>query len=347
MNLHFPHVHDRIPVTAAAYVPATFGRIVWPARNPGAGVLPARWLVAASDDAHTTLVAPAMGSTVWLVERGRLELELEWGRFTLGPGTWFATEAGERVQAIAGGDTRYVVMAPPAAVAAQLYARHRGEAGDLGARKGRDSAEPALLADCGTLDQLLAPAEHAALVAAVRERRELGAITEIAADVLDRLLARQREAEPRIARTAGRTRRHRRLAYARLARTRLLIEHGPVRDYTMCELAQVASMSVWHYVRSFGHVFGETPHRCFTRQRLARAASLLRTTDLSISAIVATLAFENRCSFARLFARHHGQSASAYRARHRPAALPSAAAFACPQPRVAKEVRREAEAARH
>jgi len=60
-------------------------------------------------------------------------------------------------------------------------------------------------------------------------------------------------------------------------------------------------------------VFGETPHGFLLRQRLARAASLLRNEDLSVTDICLASGFESPASFSTLFRRHFGMTPRAFR----------------------------------
>lgn len=54
---------------------------------------------------------------------------------------------------------------------------------------------------------------------------------------------------------------------------------------TVADLAEAAHLSPAHFSRSFREAFGESPHRYLLTRRLERAASLLRSTDRSITEI--------------------------------------------------------------
>jgi AraC-like DNA-binding protein len=85
-------------------------------------------------------------------------------------------------------------------------------------------------------------------------------------------------------------------------------------------LARAARLSPAHFSREFRRTFGESPHRYLLTRRLERAAALLRTTDRSVAEICVTVGLRSVGSFTTSFGRAYGQSPTAYRAAHPPAA---------------------------
>jgi len=83
------------------------------------------------------------------------------------------------------------------------------------------------------------------------------------------------------------------------------------------ELASVAAMSPFHFLRTFRAVVGMTPHQFILHTRLRRAAVRLRRTSESISAIAFAAGFGDLSTFNRRFQRIIGRSPSAYRASAR------------------------------
>ncbi len=82
---------------------------------------------------------------------------------------------------------------------------------------------------------------------------------------------------------AGLFRRHARLASPRdaaaapgLLRARDLMAQDPARALSLEELAAVAGLSPWHFLRSFRARFGLTPHAFLVQRRCFLAARLLR-----------------------------------------------------------------------
>jgi AraC-like DNA-binding protein len=84
-------------------------------------------------------------------------------------------------------------------------------------------------------------------------------------------------------------------------------------------LAKAAHLSQAHFSREFRRAFGETPHQYLLTRRLERAASLLRTTDRTISDVCFTVGLRSVGSFTTSFRRAFGRSPAAYRAAHPPA----------------------------
>lgn len=85
---------------------------------------------------------------------------------------------------------------------------------------------------------------------------------------------------------------------------------------TLTQLAEVASLSPTHLLRSFKQLFHQSPHQYLTGKRLERAQYLLLHTDLSITDICFSVGFESFGSFSWLFRRKIGCSPSEYRAQH-------------------------------
>ncbi len=87
-------------------------------------------------------------------------------------------------------------------------------------------------------------------------------------------------------------------------------------------LARTALASEAHFIRSFKRAFGETPHRYLQRRRIERAADRLRETDDPITRIALDVGFTSIGWFATAFKEVMGETATAYRDRHRGAPPP-------------------------
>jgi AraC-like DNA-binding protein len=85
-------------------------------------------------------------------------------------------------------------------------------------------------------------------------------------------------------------------------------------------LARAAHLSPAHFSREFRRAFGETPHQYLLTRRLERAAALLRATDRSVADICLNVGLRSVGSFTTSFGRLFGQSPTAYRTAHTPAA---------------------------
>jgi AraC family transcriptional regulator len=85
------------------------------------------------------------------------------------------------------------------------------------------------------------------------------------------------------------------------------------KDLSLDELAEVACLSKFHFLRLFKIAFNKTPHQFVTEVKIERAKSLLRTTSSEIANISRTLGFDNASSFSRSFYNHVGVYPSQYR----------------------------------
>jgi AraC-like DNA-binding protein len=81
------------------------------------------------------------------------------------------------------------------------------------------------------------------------------------------------------------------------------------------ELVAASGYSRYHFCRLFKEETGESPWQYVLGRKLERGRELLIGTRLSVKQIAATLGFRNPDYFARLFARRHGVTPTAYRGR--------------------------------
>jgi AraC-like DNA-binding protein len=112
---------------------------------------------------------------------------------------------------------------------------------------------------------------------------------------------------------------------APLPTARYLLRAKDLADARYCEhlcvadLAEAAGLSAAHFSRLFKQTFGESPHQYLATRRLERAASLLCTTDWSVSRICFAVGAQSIGSFTSSFRRVFGQTPRAYRAMYPPA----------------------------
>jgi AraC family transcriptional regulator len=74
----------------------------------------------------------------------------------------------------------------------------------------------------------------------------------------------------------------------------------------LVELAQVAALSRFHFLRAFRRTTGLTPHGYVTARRMERALRLLQNTDRPISEIAARLSYANPAHFRQAFRKAFG-----------------------------------------
>jgi AraC-like DNA-binding protein len=81
------------------------------------------------------------------------------------------------------------------------------------------------------------------------------------------------------------------------------------------EIAQVAGISKFHFVRCFEATYGETPIRYLTRRRIERAQDLLRLANLTVTEVCMAVGFASLGSFSSRFTALVGESPTGYRDR--------------------------------
>lgn len=106
-----------------------------------------------------------------------------------------------------------------------------------------------------------------------------------------------------------------------LLRAKDAIDAGYAGEVRVDELASVAGLSRAHFSREFSKAFGESPQSYLLTRRLERAASLLCSTDRSVSDICMMVGLQSVGSFTTSFKRAFGMTPTAYRAAHPAAAL--------------------------
>ncbi|MEO8609665.1 MAG: AraC family transcriptional regulator [Chloroflexota bacterium] len=101
--------------------------------------------------------------------------------------------------------------------------------------------------------------------------------------------------------------------YRRLYRARDYIHASLHCPLTIADMAAVACLSPYHFLRAFKQVFNQTPHHYLTQKRLERARFLLTHTDHPVTDICFQVGFESLGSFSTLFRRYSGCSPRDYR----------------------------------
>src|SRR5258708_28391665 len=100
-----------------------------------------------------------------------------------------------------------------------------------------------------------------------------------------------------------------------LRRARDYIDGHYVTALELDQLARVASVSKFHFARSFKATYGETPIRYLTRRRVERAQDLLRAAHLTVTEVCLLVGFASLGSFSARFTQVVGESPTAYRNR--------------------------------
>jgi AraC-like DNA-binding protein len=109
----------------------------------------------------------------------------------------------------------------------------------------------------------------------------------------------------------------------RMLRARDAIDRAYAQPLDISRLAQVASVSDAHFIRTFRTTFGETPHRYLQRRRVERAMFLLRETHRSVTDICLDVGFGSLGTFSRTFSDIVGDTPTEYRNRKLVFAVPT------------------------
>jgi AraC family transcriptional regulator len=143
---------------------------------------------------------------------------------------------------------------------------------------------------------------------AARDQDDAGALEELALRLAGAVTAIFNEGEGRPPATSGRNER-------RISTALRYIEARLDERLSIADLAHIAAMSPYHFLRTFRALVGVTPHQFILHARMKRAAVSLRRTSDNISAIAFAAGFGDLSTFNRRFQRIFGASPSAYRAR--------------------------------
>ena len=256
-------------------------------------------LLVVSRGASMAFSSPA--ATCWLVLRGEAETECREGHFRLGAGDWLALERESRPTLYAG--TGAVVVGIALSATMQLQLQQSAQAAVFPGRGRLPARSRAMMARLWRRSAAFARNESRGCEA---DRRQLG-------QILRSLAGLQQEFRGMVDRCPGRSLRRKRQVFARMQRARLYLEGNVARAVRIPELAELSSMSVWYFTKTFHALYGEGPQAASTRIRLRHAGELLLQTRWSVSEVGAACGFENNCSFSRAFRAQYGMPPSLYR----------------------------------
>jgi transcriptional regulator GlxA family with amidase domain len=83
------------------------------------------------------------------------------------------------------------------------------------------------------------------------------------------------------------------------------------------DMARLAGLSPYHFLRIFRRVIGLTPHQYLLRNRLRSAAAALVGSDAPVTEVALAAGFGDMSNFARNFHAEYRMTPSSYRARRR------------------------------
>ncbi|GAB3360960.1 helix-turn-helix transcriptional regulator [Lysobacter tyrosinilyticus] len=252
--------------------------------------------------AHSSaqVALPAGWLSLWMPLRGRLQLESAWGSWTLA-NQLLVTHEGP-LQGSGDAATSWLLLAGARALWQEQL----------------KSAAPQLAVMELLTRQRACPREIlrplVQLARLLRDDRDAGACDFALNRLCAGLLADQQDSLALAERCNGRTPQRRAQTLQRLLRVRHLIERSDDSNLDLAQLANRASYSPWHLIRSYRDTFGETPSEHLARLRLARAWALVRDSALPVCEITEQLGFESQSAFCRAFKNAYGLTTT--QARH-------------------------------
>lgn len=101
-----------------------------------------------------------------------------------------------------------------------------------------------------------------------------------------------------------------------LRRARDHIDRSFAEELDLDELAAIAMLSKFHFLRSFARVYGITPLAYLGERRVERAQDLLRTTNLTVTEVCHAVGYSSLGSFSSRFREIVGETPSAFQARY-------------------------------
>jgi AraC family transcriptional regulator len=103
------------------------------------------------------------------------------------------------------------------------------------------------------------------------------------------------------------------LDYVRLRRVLAFIEENLERELSINDLAAIACLSPFHFIRLFRNRMGVPPSRYLSARRLEHSKDLLRSGSLPIAEIALACCFSSQSSFTRAFVRATGVTPGTFR----------------------------------
>jgi len=101
--------------------------------------------------------------------------------------------------------------------------------------------------------------------------------------------------------------------HKKLKRALAYMKKHPDEAITIAQLADLAHLSSYHFIRCFKSAYELTPLQYLTRLRLKKASLLLKRSRASVGDIVPQCGFQNESAFIRLFKREFRMTPVAYR----------------------------------
>lgn len=99
--------------------------------------------------------------------------------------------------------------------------------------------------------------------------------------------------------------------YKRIVKAKLFIDNNYAEHINLDDISSEANFSKFHFIRLFKSIYGKTPNNYLVKKRIDHAEILL-TNGYSVSETSMMVGFESPTSFAAVFKRVAGRTASAF-----------------------------------
>lgn len=103
---------------------------------------------------------------------------------------------------------------------------------------------------------------------------------------------------------------------AHLRRARDHADRSYQRSLALEEMAAIACLSKYHFLRLFKSTYGITPMEYVSRRRIERAQDLLRATNLTVTEVCMAVGFSSLGSFSSRFRTLVGENPSEFQQRY-------------------------------
>jgi AraC family transcriptional regulator len=101
--------------------------------------------------------------------------------------------------------------------------------------------------------------------------------------------------------------------YRRVSRARDYLHGNLSQEVQLEDMASIACMSRYHFLRAFRQTFRRTPYQYLKELRMEKARKMLSGTDLPVSSIGFSLGYQNLSSFSRVFRQCEGVAPAIFR----------------------------------
>ena len=133
--------------------------------------------------------------------------------------------------------------------------------------------------------------------------------------VLQDVYCQQQQSAKAAESVPARKRSTRREIYRRLLIAMAFMDDNCTKNLSLADIAAVAWMSPYHFLRTFRQVTGQTPFQYICARRIDRAKTLLRSVEDPIVEVAEAVGYESHTSFHAAFRRYTGETPTHYRQR--------------------------------